>query len=124
MKSIALSKVLKPSVLIFGYLEKSKNQNLPEELVYYLPRHHHIFQDRSISFFDMGSELRDVKAIIKIPNDLILCDCCNSCIAAEKIPLHMRIDAQTGEMYIMKAVCDKCVDKYYHEFIKIGNLTE
>ena len=106
------------------YIEKLKGLNLPEELVYYLHHDHHIFQDRSIRFFDMGNELEDAKAIIKIPNDLILCDCCNARIATEKIPLHMQTDAQTGEMYIMKAVCDKCVDKYYHEFIKIGNLTE
>ena len=106
------------------YIEKLNGLNLPEELIYYLPRSHHIFQNRSIRFFDMGSELKDAKAIIKIPNDLILCDCCNARLTAEKIPLHMRIDAQSGEMYIVKAICDKCIDAYYRDFIKIGNLTK
>jgi len=93
-----------------------------EEFIYYLSRDHHVFQNRSIRFFDMGTELEEAKAIIKIPHDLILCDCCNAQITEDKIPLHIRIDPRTKEMYIMKAVCDNCVQSYYQDFMKIGNL--
>jgi hypothetical protein len=105
---------------------KTKMQNklvehIGEEFIYYLSRDHHVFQNRSIRFFDMGTELGEVSAVIKIPHDLILCDCCNAQIMADKIPLHIRIDGHSKGMLILKAVCCNCVTLYYQEFIKIGN---
>ncbi len=45
--------------------------SLPDQMIYYLFRDYHVFQNRSIRFFDVGSELDDPSVVIKNNNILI-----------------------------------------------------
>ena len=81
-----------------------------EEVIYYMSIDNPIFKNRSI-------------ADVSIPDNLIICDVCNWNIAMDKperIPLLCNIETFTGNSVVKKALCQKCVDKYYPEHLYIG----
>jgi len=98
-----------------------------DKFIYYMSIDNRIFKNRSMKFFDLTSEKKELYDKVAIPDDQIICDNCNWNIALdkpEKIPLLMEIADRTGNAMIKKAVCQKCVDKYYPKLICIGKPSE
>lgn len=94
-----------------------------EEIIYYMPIDNPIFKNRSMKIFDWTKGIDVLDGEIKIPDDQIICDICNWNIALdkpEKIALLCDIETFTGNAVVKKALCQKCVDKYYPEHICIG----
>ena len=94
-----------------------------EEIIYYMPIDNPIFKNRSMKRFDWTKGIDVLDGGIKIPDDHIICDICNWNITLdnpEKIPLLCDIETFTGNVVVKKALCQKCVDKYYPEHICIG----
>ena len=42
-------------------------------------------------------------------------------IESEKIPLLIQLTEDPEVQFIREALCQRCVDKYYHNFIYVGN---
>lgn len=98
-----------------------------DEFIYYMSIDNQIFKNRSMKFFDLTSRKKELYEEVAIPDDQIIYDNCNWNIALdklEKIPLLMEIADRTGNAMIKKAVCQKCVDKYYPKLICIGKPSE
>lgn len=94
-----------------------------EEIICYRPIDNPIFKNRSMKMFDWSKGFEVLHADISVPDDRIICDICNWNIALdkpEKIPLLCDIETFTGNAVVKKALCQKCVDKYYPEHICIG----
>ena len=94
-----------------------------EEIIYYMPIDNPIFKNRSMKIFDWTKGIEVLHADTPVPDNLIICDVCNWNIATdepEKIPLLCDIETFTGNAVVKKALCQKCVDKYYPEHLYIG----
>ena len=94
-----------------------------DEFIYYISINDMMFKNRSMKFMDWSKGMNVVYANVPIPDDHIICDICNWNIALdkpEKIPLLMELDAETESGILKKAICQKCVDKYYPKLICIG----
>ena len=94
---------------------------LPDMFIYYASRNDSLFQNRSMKMFDLTKGIDSIFTEIPIPNDLILCDSCNTKIESEKIPLLIQLTEDPEVQFIREALCQRCVDKYYHNFIYVGN---
>ena len=94
-----------------------------DEMIYYMPIDNPIFKNRSMKIFDWSKGIDILHSEISIPDNHIICDICSWNIAMdkpEKIPLLCNIEKFTGNAVVKKALCQKCVDKYYPEHICIG----
>lgn len=94
---------------------------LPDMLIYYVSRNDSLFQNRSMKMFDVSKGNDSIFAEIPIPNDLIVCDSCNTRIESEKIPLLIQLTKDPEVQFVREALCQDCVDKYYHNLICVGN---
>ncbi len=70
--------------------------------------------------FDWTEGIDTLFAEIPIPDDLIVCDSCNSRIENEKIPLLIELGENPDINYLRQAICYICDSKYFSEFIHIG----
>jgi hypothetical protein len=105
-------------------LDDLKDMN---EFIYYISINDKMFKNRSMKFMDWTKGMNEVYAEVSIPNDHIICDICNWNIALdkpEKIPLLCEIGMDKSETIVKKALCEKCVEKYYPKLIKIAKLTK
>ena len=93
---------------------------LPDQFIYYASRTDPVFQNRSMKMFNWTEGIDTLFAEIPIPNDLIICDSCNSRIENEKIPLLVQLGEDPNIMYIRQAVCENCDKKYFSDLIHIG----
>ncbi len=93
---------------------------LPDMFIYYASRNDSLFQNRFMKMFDWSKDVNSLFAEIPIPNDLILCDSCNAKIESEKIPLLIQLTKDPEVQFVREALCQNCVDKYYHNFICVG----
>jgi len=94
---------------------------LPDMFIYYASRNDSLFQNRSMKIFDWSEGIDSLFAEIPIPNNLILCDSCNTKIEGEKFPLLIQLTEDPEVQFVREALCQNCVDKYYHNFICVGN---
>ena len=93
---------------------------LPDQFIYYASRDDSFFQNRSIKMFDVSEGVKSLLDEIPIPNDLILCDSCNSRIETKKIALLIQITDDPYVSNVRQAVCKNCDSKYFSDFIHIG----
>jgi len=102
-------------------IKKPQNlDQLPDQFVCYVSRTDSIFQNRSMKMFNWTEGIDTLFAEIPIPNDLIVCDSCNSRIENEKIPLLIELGETPDVNYIRQAICYNCDVKYFSNFIHIG----
>ncbi len=93
---------------------------LPDTFIYYASRTDSFFQNRSMKMFDFSEGIEKLFTEIPIPNDLIICDSCNSPIENEKVPLLIELGENPDVNYIRQAVCYNCDSKYFSNLIHIG----
>ena len=74
-----------------------------------------------MKIFDWTEDIDSLFAKIPIPNNLIICDSCNSRIESEKVPLLIELTDDPEIQLIRQALCESCVDKYYSNYICIGS---
>ena len=94
--------------------------NLPEVFIFYVDRNASFFQNRSMKMFNWTDKMDSLIAEIPIPDDLILCDSCNSRIETEKIPLMIELTEDPEIQLVRQALCQNCIEKYYPDLICIG----
>lgn len=94
------------------------------EIIYYVSINHPMFKNRKMTITNWTKGIDVIHEEIKIPDDQIICDICNWNIALEKpekIPLLCELNPRDkSETIVKKALCQKCVDKYYPNLICVG----
>ena len=91
---------------------------MENELIRYVDVDNPLFKNRSMKLTDV---ITKQTTEIPIPDDHIICDLCNWNIMLDnpkKIALLVTLDG-----YVKKALCQKCVDKYYPNTIYTGKST-
>ena len=74
-----------------------------------------------MKIFDWTQDINTLFAEIPIPNDLIICDSCNMRIGNKKVPLLIEITDDPEVQLVCQALCYNYVNKYYSNYIHIGN---
>lgn len=93
---------------------KPSNLDNPEHFILKMRRDNSVFKNRSWKFFDCmeGFDKGKVVDVIKVPDDKIVCDSCNSMLNSAIIDLLIYINEE-GRAFIEKASCKECIEKYY-----------
>ena len=72
-----------------------------------------------MKIFDLTRD-KKVFAEVPIPNDLIICDSCNTRIDSEKVALLIEVSENSYHHSVRQALCERCREKYFPNHICIG----
>ena len=94
--------------------------DLPDGFIYYVNRDDKLFKNRSWKIYDCIKGIDILHAEIKVPDDEIICDFCNTLITEKKIPVIIQLTENPEIQFVKNALCYKCDEKYGKNYIHIG----
>ena len=98
---------------------EEENEETDNSFIKIVSRNHPIFKNRCSGFTYRDNDRKIItKTLHPIPDDVIICDGCNSLIKDDTVGLYM-----TDKDHCWGTQCKRCIEKYFSEVPVVYELT-